>query len=202
MEGLKKGCFAGKSRAEHALDAFRKFIPIFQHYYYHISSVIETTLFLTSLYIRLFQMDGISGVSAVLAVGGFVATTILELNKLKRNIEDAPKELLGLTWYLEQLEHSLNIASSLVHRPNLSAQRSDSVELVTKAVENCTEPLKKLELQINKFKGSRSSQNRLQKTFKSVKYALKKEEIQQIQTQLHHCIDNLSLAISLNSSHQ
>lgn len=167
----------GKLSAEYGLKAFHKFISTFQLYLYHISSVTGTTIFLTSLYIRLFEMDGISAVSAVLAVGGFVATTILELNKLKRNIQDAPQELLRLTWHLEQIEHSLTIASSLIHRPNLNTQRSDSVNLITKAVERCTEPLQKLELQINKIKGSRSLQNRLQKTFRSVKHALKKEEI-------------------------
>ena len=158
MEGLKKGCFAGKVRAEYALVAFRKFISIFQNHHYHILSVIATSLFLTSLYIRLFDMDGISGVSAVLAVVGFVATTILELKKLKRNIQDAPKELLGLVWYLEQLEHSLTIASSLIHRLKSSAHQSESLESITKAVEHCAENFKTLELLINKIKGTRSWQ--------------------------------------------
>lgn len=99
------------------------------------------------------MMDGISGASAVVALGCFVATTIRELNKLQRDIRIAPKELLGLLSYLEQLEIILNNASRLIDRPKSSAHRSDSLDSIEKATEHCAENLKTLELLVNKIKG-------------------------------------------------
>ena len=138
----------------------------------------------------------------MLALGTFVATTIWDVNKLKRNIRDAPKELLRLIGYLEQLERSLNYASTIIHRLKSGAHRLDSLESITKAIEYCAETLKTLELLINKIKGPHPSQNLLKKTGKSLRFVSKKEEIQQMQTKLHDSMTTLNFTISLDILHQ
>ena len=147
-------------------------------------------------------MDGIFGASAVIALGGFVATTIQHLNKLIKDVAKTPKELLGLVRYLEDLKDSLNRSAEFIQQLHSCSDRKISLDGITNAVEYCSDIIKSIEVLINKAKGSRSPQSRLQKKLTSLKYVLKKDEIDGMQTRLDRAINRLNFAISVDSLHQ
>ena len=147
-------------------------------------------------------MDGISGASAVIALGGFVATTLQHLNKLIRDVGNAQQELLGLIRYLQDLKDGLNGTAGCIRHLRSDSDEDGFLERITNAVEYCAEVIKSIEVLINKTKASRSPQSRLRKTLKSARYALKKEEIDEMQTQLDRAINRLNFAISVDSLYQ
>ena len=117
-------------------------------------------------------MDGISRVSAVIALGGFVATTIQHLTKFIKDVAKAPKEILGLVRYLEdfkrQPEWHRRVHPIVLFRftPKQISRRDSN------AVEYCADIIKSIEMLINKIKGTRSLETRLQKKLPSLKYVL------------------------------
>ena len=147
-------------------------------------------------------MDGISGASAAIALGGFVATTIQHLNRLIKDVANALKELLGLVRYLEDLKDSLNGTAEFIQQLHSGSDRRNLLDGITNAVEYCADIIKSIEVLINKTKGTQSRQNRLQKKLTSLKYVLKKGEIDGMQTRLDRAINRLNFAISINSLHQ
>ena len=147
-------------------------------------------------------MDGISGASAVIALAGFVGTTIQQLNRLIKDVAKAPKELLGLVRYLEDLEDSLNGTADFVQQLHSGSERTDFLDRITNTVEYCADIIKSIEALINKIKGTCSPQNRLQKKWTSLKFVLKKDEIDGMQTRLDRAINRLNFAVSVNSLHQ
>ena len=155
-----------------------------------------------ALYISGFEMDGISGASAVIALGGFVATTVQQLNRLIKDVAKAPEELLALVRYLEDFKDSLNGTAEFIQCLHSGSDRRNFLNGINCAVEYCADTIKSIEVLINKAKGSRSPQNQLQKKLSSLKYVLKKDEIDEMQTRLDRAVTRLNFAISVNSLHQ
>ena len=155
-----------------------------------------------ALYISGLEMDGISGASAVIALGGFVATNIQQLNKLIKDVAKAPEELLALVRYLEDFKDSLNGTAEFIQHFHSASDQKNFLNGINNAVEYCADTIKSIEVLINKAKGSRSPQNQLQKKLSSLKYVLKKDEIDEMQTRLDRAVTRLNFAISVNSLHQ
>ena len=197
---LAKGMPYKKNKGERTLATFPELL-LSSHYNRHISSAIEISRCTTHLYIWA-KMDGISGASAVIALAGFVATTIQRLNKLMKDVAKAPKELLGLVRYLEVLKDSLNNTAEFIQPLHSGSDRKKSLDGITNAVEYCADIIKSIEVLINKTKGTRSPQNRIQKKLTSLKYVLKKDEIDGMQIRLDRAINRLNFAISVDSLYQ
>ena len=147
-------------------------------------------------------MDGISGASAVIALGGFVAKTIQHLNKLIKDVAKAPKELRGLVRYLEDLKDSLDGTADFIQQSHSGSDQEKFLGRITNAVEACADIIKSIEALINRTKETRSPQNRLQRRLTSLKYVLKKDEINGMQTRLDRAMNRLNLAVSVDSLHQ
>ena len=147
-------------------------------------------------------MDGISGGSAVIALGGFVETTIQQLNRFIKDVIKVLKELLGLVRYLEDLENSLNGTAHFVQQLHSASDRKNFLNGIANTIEDCADIIKSIEALISKTKGTRSLQNRLQNKWRLLKYVLKKDEIVEMQTRLDGAMHRLDIVISVNSLHQ
>ena len=166
------------------------------------SRVLRDCAFFVSLYILLFGMSGMEAASAGIALVGFVATTIQQLNKLITIIRSAQGDLSGLLEYLKQLESSLTGADSLIRRLAGNADQHESIIKIERAVKYCYKTLKSLEVLVEKINGSDRSPNKLKKTMTSLKYFLKKDDILEVQNRLEYAMSNLNLAISIDDSHR
>ena len=131
-----------------------------------------------------------------------MATTVQQLNKLIKDVAKAPEELLALVRYLENFKDSLNDTEEFIQHLHSGSDRRNFLNGINNAVEYCTDTIKSIEVLINKAKGSRSPQNQLQKKLSSLKYVLKKDEIDEMQTRLDRAVNRLTFAISVNSLHQ
>ena len=151
------------------------------------------------IYILLVGMDG---ASAVVALVGFVATTIQQLDKIITTLRNAQKDLSGFVEYLEQMRSSLTGAQSVVERLDGKVDQHGSLNRIQQAVEYFKKILISLEVRVSKINGSDHSFNKLKKTVTSFKYYLKKDEILEVQNQLHKAMTNLNSAISTDNSHR
>ena len=142
------------------------------------------------------------GASAVVALVGFVATTIQQVDKIITTLRNAQRDLAALVGYLEQLKGSLTGAESVIERLSGKADQQKSLETIKSAVDFCNKTLTSLEVRVGKINGSGHSPNKLKKTVTSLKYYLKKEEILEVQSQLHKAMMTVDQAILTNNWHR
>lgn len=197
---LAKGMPYKNNRGERALAVFNK--RRFQLVTVPYSAPLKYLVVRRTTHIYRPEMDGISGVSAVIALGGFVATTIQQLDKLMKDIAKAPKELLGLVRYLEDLKDSLNGTAEFIQQLHSGSDGKNSCDGITNAVQGCADIIKSIEVLIKKTQGTHSPQNQLQKKLAALKYVLGGDEIDRMETRLDRAINRLNLAISVDSLHQ
>ena len=152
------------------------------------------------LYILLLGMDA---ASAVVALVGFVATTIEQLNRIITTLGNAQMNVSGLVGYLEQLRSSLTGADSLIRRLGGKGDQHQSLKRIDDAVKYCNGTLNRLETLVKKVKGSDpSSSNKVKKTMTSVKYYLRKDDILEAQNEVHKAMTNLNGAILADNWHR
>ena len=150
-------------------------------------------------YILLLDMDG---ASAVVALVGFVGATIQQVDKIITTLRHAQRDLSGMVGYLEQLKSSLTGAKSIIERLRGKADQQKSLEKIQSAVDYCNETLISLEIRVSKINGSDHPSNKLKKTVTSLKYYLKKDEILEIQSQLHKAMMTINQAIVTDNWHR
>lgn len=114
-------------------------------------------------------MDGISGATAMIALGGFVATTIQRVNELIHDVRKASKEMLGLIRYLQLLKNSSTCVEDSVRQSHSTSDRNGSLDRITDTVEYYIEILNSIEVLIDIDEGTRPPRNRLHKAIDSAK---------------------------------
>ena len=176
-----------------------KYSPLNFLYLCRNSIVFRKSTCSVSIYILLVGMDG---ASAIVGLVGFVTATIQQVDKIISTLRNAQRDLSGLVGYLEQLKSRLTGAKSVVKRLSGKADQQESLERIQSAVEYCDHILISLEVRVGKINGSDHSPNKLKKTVTSLKYYLKKDEILEIQNQLHKAMMTVDSAISTDLWHR
>ena len=141
------------------------------------------------------------GASAVVALVGFVATTITQVDKIITTLRNVQKNVSRLVAYLERLRSSLAGAQSLSARLSGKADQHESLEAIKGAVGYCHETLNRLEILVKKVKGSDSSSNKVKKRMTPLKFYFGRDEILEVQDQLHQAMTNLNVAVATHNSH-
>ena len=143
-------------------------------------------------------MDGFSGAAAVISLTIQLASTVQSIRQFLHNVDNAPKELASV---MEQLDLLHQILSGLEHL----MQRQDSLEhlptsyaIVTSALQNCQRRVRTVEEQVRPLTARLVRRPWLQKALGSMKFVLKKEDIQTSQALVRGAIEVLQVALFTN----
>ena len=148
-------------------------------------------------------MDGASGAFAVVSAAIQLAQTINQINKFLRNVSEVPKELSALTEDLDILYALLAHVRGLVEQHQdtpCTPSPTESITLIASALETCKTRIDLLSRFLKGTKRTVESQSRLQRQWGSLKFVLKKEDLQGLQKQLRDATATLQMAISINTA--
>lgn len=156
------------------------------------------------LYIlRIAKMDGASGVFAVVSLTIQLVDTIQKIRSFFHEIRDVPKELLTLVQLLNRQDDCFKLVRDFVEQQNSTSSVSPaSLTLILNTLGDCETIFETLESFVNKARSSLVHRNQLQRTWASLRIALKKEDIQELQNQLRDATNALHVAITINSAFQ
>jgi hypothetical protein len=143
-------------------------------------------------------MDGLSAAASGMAVASLaiqLVDSVREICRFFRTLKDAPEELIRLLDLLEHMELMLDNIGKLVERD------SDISPSVLKAIQTCEKALNKLGALIQKVKRESSAQSPLKRSLGFFKLACKKEEVEEIETQVDRAVNNLNLVMTYYPVH-
>lgn len=144
-------------------------------------------------------MDGVSSASAVVSLAIQLLETVQEIRDFLRSVHHAPSELIKLVETLEQLHGTLNQVRHLLEQQYSILRLPGSPVFMESALQNCNRKIITLEKVVNEAKVSLGWQNRVKRTWAAMKLAYKKEDMQEMQTQLLHAETGLQTAMLSNS---
>ena len=147
-------------------------------------------------------MEGLSGAASAITIVSLavqLVDTVREITKFLRNVQDAPKEVLRLLETLDQLQGTLDAVRQLIDHQFLVLRLPGSPVFITKAMENCEKQIKALETLVCKARKSLEHQHMLRRTWSSMKFVAKKQDIEDIQHRLRDAKTDLQFAVSSNS---
>jgi hypothetical protein len=143
-------------------------------------------------------MDPLSAAASGMAVASLaiqLVDSVREIRRFFRTLKDAPEELIRLLDLLEHMELMLDNIGKLVE-PD-----SDISPSVLKAIRTCEKALNKLGALIQKVKRESSAQSPLKRSLGFFKLACKKEEVEEIETQVDRAVNNLNLVMTYYPVH-
>lgn len=143
-------------------------------------------------------MDGVSGALAVVSLAIQLFETVQETTKFVQDISNAPTELTRLCETLDQLGSVLSYVRQLMDQQLLVPHLPGSPLFILEALQNCDRDLQPLKEIVNKAKEA-SNDFRARKFWKSLKFVMKKEQLQELQSQLKDAKSDLQFAVSANS---
>lgn len=144
-------------------------------------------------------MDGVSSAFAVVSLAIQLVETGEKINKFLTSIQDAPSEIIKLGQTLDQLNSVLKQVSYLLEQQYLVLRLPGSPVFITNALENCEKRIKTLEDVIQKAKKSMDHRGRVQRSWATMRFVSKKEDIQEMQSQLRDAQAGLQTAMLSNS---
>lgn len=147
-------------------------------------------------------MDGLSGAASAIAVVSLaiqLVDTVQVISKFLKNVQDAPKEVLGLIETLDQLHGTLDHVRQLIEQQFLVLRLPGSPTFISKAMENCEKQIIALETFLGEAKRSFERQRMLRRTWASLKVVAKKQVVEDIQCRLRNAQMDLQIAFSCNS---
>ena len=145
-------------------------------------------------------MDPFSGVAAAIALAAQVAGTIQTIQKLVRDVKNAPKELLVVVDTLKSLCYTLNCVEGIFELRASSEHLPSSYTSVLKALACCCERVRTLQDVTDTLMAGACRHHYLRKSLGSLKIVSKREELRTLQSQLQDAVICLQLAISINSA--
>jgi uncharacterized protein YoxC len=146
----------------------------------------------------LLSMDGFSGAAAVLSLTIQLASTVHSIRQFLRNVENAPKELASVIEHLDLLHQILSYLEDFMQRQATLEHPPISDALVTSALQSCEKRVRSVEDQVKPFTARLFRRHWLQKALGSMKFVLKKEDIQTSQVLVGGAIQMLQLALFTN----
>lgn len=146
-------------------------------------------------------MDVASGIFAVLSLSFQLTQTIRRANGFLKDVQGAPDELTRLAETLEQLCLILNQVTILIEQQHNIGGLPGSIALIENALQRCGFVVSQLDSYVNKVQAFFNRQGKVRKVWASMKAAMKKEEIGQLQKRIHDNMANLQSAILMNMSH-
>lgn len=143
-------------------------------------------------------MDGFSGAAAVISLTIQLASTVQSVRQFLHNVKDAPKELTSVTEQLDSLHRILSILKDFMQRQDSREHLPTSYSIVMSALQDCEQRIRTVEEQVKVFTARVVRTPWLQKALGSVKFVLKKEDIQTSQALVVGAIQILLVALSTN----
>ena len=144
-------------------------------------------------------MDGVSSSFAVVSLAIQLVQTTQKISKFLHGVRDAPKEIIKLTELLDQLHGTLDHVRSLLEQQHLILRLPGSPVYMIRELEKCEKIIKQLESLVSKAKESLGHQQRVQSTWASMRFALGKGTIQELQGQVRDAKTDLHFAMSSNT---
>ena len=144
-------------------------------------------------------MDGVASAFAVVSLAVQLVDTVQEIRDFLRSVQNAPNELIKLVETLEQLHSTLSQVKHLLEQQYSILRLPGSPVFMESALQNCNRKISTLEKAINKAKVSIARQSLVKRTWATMKLVSKKEDIQQMQSQLLHAETGLQTAMLSNS---
>jgi len=143
-------------------------------------------------------MDGFSGVAAALSLTIQLASTVQSIWQFLRNVENAPKELTSVMEQLDLLHQILSYLENLMQWQVSLEHPQTSYALVTAALQNCEKRVTTVGDLVKPLTAGPVRRPWLQKVLGSIRFVLKKEDIQTSQGQVGGAIQALQLALFTN----
>ena len=146
-----------------------------------------------------FAMDGVSSAFAVVSLAIQLLETGEKISKFLTSVQDAPSEVSKLCQTVDQLNGTLKQVSYLLEQQCLVLRLPGSPVFITNALENCEKRIKTLEGVILKAKTAMDHKNRVHRSWAAIKFGWKKEDVREMQNQLHEAEAGLRTAMLSNS---
>ena len=143
-------------------------------------------------------MDGISSASAVVSLTVQLISTTRDIIKFLQEIQESPEAIRSTIEFLEQFWRNLEVIKGFVEEESSSIDPPSSIASISNTLRICESKIKLLEQCVNKSKGVLGHQSHARKTWASLKYVLKKGEMQKLQNQLDQAASSLELALITN----
>lgn len=143
-------------------------------------------------------MDGASGAFAVVSLAIQLFEIAQETSKFVKGIGNAPSELIRLGETLDQLGSVLGYVRQLLEQELLVLRLPGSPIFILEALQNCERGLKPLKDIAKKAKEA-PNDYRTKRVWKSLRFVMKKEHIEELQSQLRDAKSDLQFAVSANS---
>lgn len=115
-----------------------------------------------------------------------------------KDIRDVSSELTRLCETLDQLGSVLGYVKQLLEQQMLVLRLPGSPLFIVEALRNCERGLKPLIEVVNKAKEA-SNDYRAKRMWRSLRFVMKKEQLQDLQSQLRDAKSDLQFAVSANS---
>jgi len=145
-------------------------------------------------------MDGASGAIAVVSLAVQLVATVQHITKLFRSIRGSPKQLSHLVETLDQLRDNLDSARLFIDKHITNNGLSDTLLAVTNALKRCQSKVTMLEEFVNKVRTYLDCQSGIRKSLGSLKIVMKREDMQEILSQVRDATDGLQTAVSISSA--
>ncbi len=147
-------------------------------------------------------MDGVSSAASVITVVTLaiqLGQTVQKINSFLRNVEEAPKEVVRLIETLDQLHGTLDHVRELLEQQFLVLRLPGSPLFITRALENCEKHISELTSISNDTSRSFGHQQKVRRTWASMRFVVKKQDLKDIRCRLRDAKMDLQSAISSNS---
>ena len=144
-------------------------------------------------------MDGVSSAFAVVSLAIQLVETGEKISKFLSSVQDAPSDVTKLAQTLNQLNSTLKQVSFLLEQQYLVLRLPGSPVFITNALGNCEKRIKTLEDVIQKAKLSMDHRDRVRRSWAAMRFVSKKEDVQEMQSQLRDAEAGLQTAMLSNS---
>ncbi len=143
-------------------------------------------------------MEGVAGAFAVVSLAIQLVETGQKISKFLTSVQDAPSEVVKLGQTVDQLSGTLKQVSYLLEQQYMVQRLPGSSVFIKNALENCEKKIKTLEQLIQKEKTTMNHRSRVHRSWAAMRFVSKKEDIQEMQTQLRDAETGLQTAMQGN----
>ena len=144
-------------------------------------------------------MDGVASAFAVVSLAVQLVETGEKISKFLSNVKDAPNEVIKLYQTLDQLNSTLKQVSYLLEQQYIVLRLPGSPVFITNALGTCEKRINLLEDVIRKVQKRMDHQSRVQRSWATMRFVSKKEDILEMQSHLRDAEIGLQTAMLSNS---
>lgn len=147
-------------------------------------------------------MDGVFSAASIVTVVTLavqLGTAIQKLSKFLQNVQEAPKEVVRLVETLDQLHGTLEHVRELLEQQSFVLRLPGSPVFIFKALGSCEKHIKELEILSAEVRRSFGHQHKVRRTRASMRFVVKKQNLEDIRCRLRDAKMDLQFAISSNS---